>query len=776
MKLKRLGVLAVSLALAFSLALPAQAVSTFTDVPESYWGYTDIMSMYSRGYAKGYGDGTFKPDGKMTAAETLLFCARATGVNSATQEKISADRKEEMEAIIPTEIQSWANKEMAVAVETGVLSTAELEALARAGALTKTITRENICMYLVRAMQLEPLAKSLTSYPLNYTDAEEISPALRPYIYILTNYGIIKGMNGGRFAPKGAVTRAQMTTMLSRALTFMEEYGITAELSEYTTYSWKGGTITAVTTAADGSTIITLRSEISGAQSYAIPADAKIYKDNMRSTANALKVGQYVRLNMTSRGTVNEVRVSGVLTAFTGTVSSLADGKLSLLVNGSVRSVTIDRFTEVMVGKTAGDRSLIDEEAGYTTALCYEDETGHLAAVKFSGGTQLVAGLVESVDTAVNGTVTLGVTQFNGVVYRYAIPVGAAVTVNGALGSLSSSQVGRYVQVRVNNDTGEAASVAVDTYSKYVQGPVKRTGTVGTSKSFTVTDLFTGKEETHVVSDSAVIIYDGAFKKASDIEKGWYVTALVSADLYTQVSAYPGSVTVEGTLSNIVYDTPTRLSVTLSDDSIVTYDLDPAALPTITRSGKSSSVDKLLIGDAVVITVRYNEVTKIEATPKDANLTGTVSEINMNASGVTLVVELTGGTKVSYSISEGVSVTQNGVATNIYSLKPNQTVGLVTNGDQVMSIDIISSGSTSRQLTGTVYTTNNSGTTRSMVLLVPNTTGGNDTVTVDVKNAKIMAAATGDSVSLNSLSYGDQVIVHGSYDGALFVATIVILQ
>ena len=147
MKLKRLGVLAVSLALAFSLALPAQAVSTFTDVPESYWGYTDIMSMYSRGYAKGYGDGTFKPDGKMTAAETLLFCARATGVNSATQEKISADRKEEMEAIIPTEIQSWANKEMAVAVDTGVLSTAELEALARAGALTKTITRENICMY-----------------------------------------------------------------------------------------------------------------------------------------------------------------------------------------------------------------------------------------------------------------------------------------------------------------------------------------------------------------------------------------------------------------------------------------------------------------------------------------------------------------------------------------------------------------------------------------------------------------------------------------------------
>ena len=85
MKLKRLGALATTLALTLSMtALPAAAIE-FTDVPSTYWGYSDISKMSNQGYAKGYEDGTFKPEGKMTAADTLLFCARATGVESSTQ-------------------------------------------------------------------------------------------------------------------------------------------------------------------------------------------------------------------------------------------------------------------------------------------------------------------------------------------------------------------------------------------------------------------------------------------------------------------------------------------------------------------------------------------------------------------------------------------------------------------------------------------------------------------------------------------------------------------
>ena len=789
MKLKRFGALALSLALTLSLtAVPAHAL-TFSDVTTDFWGYEDITKMSNRGLAKGYDDGTFKPNGRMTAAETLLFCARATGVETTVQAEIAKDRKEEITEILPTSnnMNVWAVAEMALAVETGVLSLEELEELSQIDPKTRnsasgertyleeTMSRENICMYLVRAMQLEPLARGLSSYALSYADKDDIAPALQPYVFVLTNYGIVKGKDGGLFDPKGAVTRAEMTTMLSRALDFMASAGITTELSEYTTYDWRGGVITAVTSAADGTVVLGLSNELSGAQSYSIPSTAKIYDDNMLTSSTALRAGQYVRLNLSSSGTVREVRLSGTLTTHIGSISDLTDGQLTLLINGSSHQLTIDRFTEVATAKSVGGRELIDEEAGYTTATCYVDEMGHLAGVKLSGGTISADGLVESV-TTIGGNTTLGVTAFNGVVYHYPIPAGTTIMVNGTLGSLSTAQVGKYVQLRVGADDNKIYSVAVDTVSRFVQGPIKRLGTVGTARSVYINDIFSGKEVSYTVSQSAAITYDGQVKNLSQLESGWYVTAMVSNNMIVQMDAFPGSATVEGALSSISYGAATVIEITLKDDSVVTYTLDITDLPTINRNGKSSSIDQLRTGDQVTVTIRYNEVERIDAEPQDANLTGIIDRVTQERSGVVLDVTLADGSKASYTVSDGVSVSQNGSASNIYNLKPGFSVALVTNGDQVISIDITAMASSSSELSGIVLLTATSGSNRTITLQVTDSMGKTSLVVMDVRNANMMDLS-GESLSLNSgFAAGDMVRAFGSYDGATFVATIVIKQ
>lgn len=787
MKLKRLGALALTLALTLSLTVPAHA-ATFSDV-ETHWARDYISKMATRGYAKGYDDGTFKPDGKMTAAETLLFCARATGLDSATQEEISKARAEEMEATLPSGMVSWAGKEMAVAVETGVLSVSELEALAQTDPKTvtetnpkgrtyleQTITRENLCMYLVRAMQLEPLAKSLSTYTLSFEDKSSISPALQPYVYVLNNFGIVQGNELGEFNPQGAVTRAEMTTMLCRTLDFMASAGIEVELSEYTEYDWTAGTIAAVTNGADGTVILTLASDISGTRSFSLPSGAKIFDDNMLTTSSALKTGQYVRLNLNANGSIREARLSGGLSTYTGTVSSLADGQLSILVNGQSRNLKIDRFTEVMVGKVSGDRSIIDEEAGYSSAICYVDEMGHLAGVIFSGGTLLAEGLLESVNT-VGGVTTMGLTAFNGVVYRYTVPTGIAVTVNGVLGSLSSSQVGKYIQVRVNNDNGTAASIAVDTVSRYIQGPIKKLGTTGTVRNVTIYDQFTSREYTYLVSQSIAITYDGEAKTVSQLESGWFATALVTNNMITQLDGFPGSTTVEGVISSISYGATTVLQVTLSDDSIIRYDLDITSLPEIYRDNKASSIDKLRTGDNVTVTIRFNDIERIDATPQNANLTGTITKVTLESGGVTMEVRLSDGSTESFRVGEGVSVTQGSASSNVYNLKPNQNVALVTNGDEVVSVNITADASSATELTGTVYTVNSN--SRTMSLLVTNPNGTATTLQVDIlKGANLIDATingAGGSLSLNNgFSVGDTVQLIGSYDGAVFKAHTVI--
>ena len=423
MKGKRVLSLALAALMTLSLlVVPAAAVS-FTDMT-NHWAKDDVEYLATQGVVKGTSATTFAPDQKMTACEALLFCSRATGVDAIDKEAIAEDWEDELKEILPEEMYAWAAQEMAVCLETGIISETELRALSSAGGLVKSITRETLAMYLVRAMQLAPLAQSLTSYPMSFADTTSISASLQPYVYLLNMYGIVKGNELNRFLPQNSLTRAEMATMLRRAIDFMDERGIYAELPGYTDYDWVGGTIAAVSTGSSGVTLLTLTSVVSGTRSISLPADAEIYENNMLSSADALKVGSYARVNLDRKGTAESVRLGGAVTSYTGSVTGVEQDSLTVTVNGASKRLDIDRFTEVQVGKTAGDYTLLDPQAGYTTATCYVDAMGHLDAVQLSGGTRAEEGILVKVGNGAGGQ-RLQVSAFNGETRRYTLPAGA---------------------------------------------------------------------------------------------------------------------------------------------------------------------------------------------------------------------------------------------------------------------------------------------------------------------------------------------------------------
>lgn len=357
--LKRLGALAVALASLLSLMVIPSHAAVFSDVPQTFWGYEEISRMSALGYVKGYEDGTFKPHGEITAIETLMLCARATGIDSGTQVKIARDRKSEVEGILPktNNMNVWAAPEMAVALETGILSASELKELSRIDPasrngrtyLEETISRENICMYLTRAMQLEPLAKNLSNTPLGYKykDAAQISAAPLPYVYVLTNYGVVKGKETGNFDPQGVVTRAEMATMLCRALDAMEELGIVTDLIKYADYRWVTGIITSIIPAqnADADFIITIWNDSSElSQSFYVPATAKIYKDNMLTSPHALRDNQYVRLNLDDSTVVTSIRIDDA-TRYTNFPDEPEETPPPPAETPSASTVSVDYFT-----------------------------------------------------------------------------------------------------------------------------------------------------------------------------------------------------------------------------------------------------------------------------------------------------------------------------------------------------------------------------------------------------------------------------------------------
>lgn len=748
-------------------AVPASAV-TFSDLT-GHWAKADIESLATEGVIKGYSDNTFKPDAKMSAAEALLFCARATNLDLTSKTRIAEDRAAQMKKILPESMVAWAAEEMAICLEVGVISETELVALCQSGAINKEISRENLCLYLTRAMQLEPLAKSLSDYSLGFNDTVLISQSLQPYVYLLNMYGIVKGNDKNQFDPKGSVTRAAMASMLRRSLDFMKDRGVVVELPEYTSYKWAAGTIAAVVTGNQGSTVLTLTSPF-GADpiSVSLPGDVKIYEDNMLSSVSALKSGKFARVNMNSKGTPESVRLGGALTTYAGNVTALDGPSLTITTGGASKAFAIDRFTQVQVGKQMGDRALIDPQAGYTTATCMVDAQGKLCALQLGGGTREAAGLIDAVSLPAAGTSSISVTGFNGVTEVYTVPTGTSIMVNGIIGKLSTAYAGDYVNLRISNEDNTVVSASVDTVTEYVQGSVRGTSYAKYPSTITINHFAADKAVTYNLHDDAVIRYDGDDVAFNKVASGWFVTLRLSGGSVVMLDAYPGSTTVEGTLSNITYGTPySTLEVRQSDDTVVSYRVDMSSLPEITRNEKRSSIDKLRSGDTVKLTIRYNNVVGVVATAQAANMTGTITRITLESGGVTLDVLLTDGTTVTYTVSEGISVTQDGSPISLYALKPNYKIAMVVDGDQIASIEVDKSAETSNQLSGTVLFVN---TSEQSILLQ---TASNSTITIYAGDAEVRESS-GASISLRGLANGDRLQIFGGYSGANFSATIII--
>ena len=137
-----------------------------------------------------------------------------------------------------------------------------------------------------------------------------------------------------------------------------------------------------------------------------------------------------------------------------------------------------------------------------------------------------------------------------------------------------------------------------------------------------------------------------------------------------------------------------------------------------------------------------------------------------DTNGITIDVALASGGTMTYTVPDGVSVTQDGNAISLYTLKFNDKVAMVVNGDQVNSIEVQGGGS-STQLNATVLLPNASDGTL-MVQLENGTV-----LTVDVSKASVVSTA-GGGMTLNSLKVGDSVQIYGNYSGSKFMATLVL--
>lgn len=202
-------------------AAPLQVVKSnpFSDVPDSHWAIQYILDMYNKGIILGSVQGDtrlFKPEDSISKLEVISLIARTMGSNDneaavdAAYEKYKSDLEQ-------AKIPSWAAKEVAYAMDKGVVTENDLNTFIDSKGSQVKLLRHEAAIYIVRAMGLESTAKSIKYPTVSFTDYFSIPQASLPYIKVAVDEGVFNknGDSRGRFNPLDQIKRAEIAKILS---------------------------------------------------------------------------------------------------------------------------------------------------------------------------------------------------------------------------------------------------------------------------------------------------------------------------------------------------------------------------------------------------------------------------------------------------------------------------------------------------------------------------------------------------------------------------------
>lgn len=758
---KRLLSLIAAGALAVGLACPASAAG-FLDM-NGHWAASYAEDLAARKIVMGKAGNLFDPNGEVTAAEALAFCSRLLQLDNAAKQAIQDRRGAEVKALLP-EACGWAAPETAICLEAGIITRAELEQLCETGGIQKPMAKEDMSMLIVRAMRLEDEAKGLDDLTLTYTDGSEVAEDRLCYVCLLSSLDVVSGTDANEFEPQSPVNRAVMAVMLSRALEKMEDLRIVVDLPAYSTYAWTGGRIVSAASNSAGGITLALTSPVSGERILAMSPNVPIYRSGMGGTLADLTPGTYAKVVLNAKGEPSAVHLSGELVQYTGTVVTASQEELVLQDSeGGAYSFALDRCTQVQAGPGTGDPSLIEPAGGYREASVWVDGMGHTAAVSLTGGIRRIEGIISGVSAA--GT-AVDVAGFTGAVKTYQLTPGASVSINGLAGTLGTGYTGYYASILLDNDTNQVSALEVDTAVTYLQGTIRSIS----SRTITVLPFDSSKSEAYLLAEDAEVSYEGEAVSLQSLVSGQSVTIRLNREkLVDLVSAWPGERVTQGEITSMEFGVTTVMTVGLEDGTQTVFRLDTGDPPPMTRNGNTCTIDKLMAGDRVAVTVRRSAVTKIDATSQEATHTGTIVGVNTGLDGTTLVVKLADGETVTYPVEARAAVTQGDKTVGLSALRPGLQAELVVSGGRIVSVNLPASLPSSQQRSGMVISLDASKGT----MLVKE--GDGALLSVSVPSSARVIDASGKTVYLRNLDVGAQVQLYGSVgNDGVFVATLVI--
>lgn len=188
------------------------AAGIFNDVKTGFWAEKHIYKLASQGIVVG-NNGLFRPGDSVTQQEAVLMALRFM--------KLQGNVNSSADVVLPTNFQvtNYYKPYVVLAFQQGLLDkTVEMAAdNLKTSWGERKASREWIAELLVRALGKSADAATVSGRSTGFADDAKVSANKRGYINTAVQLGLANGLDGNRFDPQGAVTRAQLATFFSRA-------------------------------------------------------------------------------------------------------------------------------------------------------------------------------------------------------------------------------------------------------------------------------------------------------------------------------------------------------------------------------------------------------------------------------------------------------------------------------------------------------------------------------------------------------------------------------
>jgi hypothetical protein len=330
--------------------LPPGIAKKFGDLSGFEWAMEAIERLAEKGVLSGVGEGKFAPSNNVTKVEALAMIIRGLGWDDEADLSLELIEEGKIKDKAKDKLQDWTKGYIEVAIEKGLIDEADLTKQS----FTTPATRQEVAMYIIRAMGLETKAKEYTKDDLKFDDKAAVKSDAAGYVYLISEKGIMKGYPDGTFRPNQPVKRAEMASLVAILDDLIDDDDddqdttlISGKLIWFNTekvYIEKNGKV----------------------EGYALHDAVKIYIDGKQKTLDDLRIDKIVSLKLEGN-LVKEIRwnteVVVIEDTFKGSITDIdRDDKEVVVKNDSKeRLFKIENNTVIKIDgrtKSFGDLSI----------------------------------------------------------------------------------------------------------------------------------------------------------------------------------------------------------------------------------------------------------------------------------------------------------------------------------------------------------------------------------------------------------------------------------